>query len=111
MKSGKLKKRITIYQLVEGSPRVDEFGEPNTSWELLATVWAAIEPVSGREFWAQQQVQSEISAKIRIRYRDDVVSGMKVEYAGKKYHIKNVIDAEEAHKELHLMVSEGVVNA
>ncbi len=110
MNAGKLNKQITIFALATGSPSVDEYGAPNNSWETLATVWAAIEPLSGREFWAQQQVQSEISARIRIRYRDDVLPGMKAEYRGKKYHIKNVIDREEEHRELHLMVSEGVVN-
>ena len=110
MNSGKLNKQVAIYQLADESPRVDDLGAPSQSWALLATVWAAIEPISGREFWAQQQVQSEISARIRIRYRADVTAGMKVQYAGKKYHIKNVIDKEEEHRELHLMVSEGVVN-
>jgi len=108
---GRLNKRVKISQLATGSPAVDAYGQPNTSWEEVDTVWAAIEPVSGREFWAQQQVQSEITAKIRIRYRNDVSAGMKAEYGGKTYMIQTVIDPLEAHRELHLMCSEGVINA
>jgi SPP1 family predicted phage head-tail adaptor len=111
MKSGSLNKRIKISQLVTGSPVVDDLGTPNTSWEELDTVWAAVEPISGRDFWAQQQVQSEITVKIRIRYRNDVVVGMKAEYNSKTYMIKNIIDYQESHKELWLMCSEGVINA
>jgi SPP1 family predicted phage head-tail adaptor len=111
MQAGTLNKRIQISHLVTGSPAVDSFGQPNTSWEELDTVWAAIEPLSGREFWAQQQVQSEITAKIRIRYRSDISVGMKAEYSGKTYFIKNIIDHKENHRELWLMCAEGVINA
>ena len=111
MQAGTLNKRVKISQLVTGSPAFDEVGQPNTSWEELATIWAAIEPVSGREFWAQQQIQSEITARIRIRYRNDVTVGMKAECNGKTYMIKYIIDYQESHKELWLMCSEGVINA
>jgi len=112
MRAGDLNKRIKISELVTGgSPVVDECGEPNTSWDELDTVWAAIEPLTGREFFAQQQVQSEITVRIRIRYRDDIVSGMKAEYGDKTYVIQNIIDKEEKHQELQLMCSEGVINA
>ncbi len=109
MQSGKLNKRIKISQLVTGSPARNEFGQPNTTWEEVDTVWGAVEPISGREFWAQQQVQSEITTRIRIRYRNDINSGMKAEYSGKVYIIKNIIDPQESHRELQLMCSEGVI--
>ena len=110
MQAGKLNKKIVIYQLVTGSPAVDEFGQPNTSWEVLDTVWGAVEPLSGRDFWAQQQVQSEITGKIRIRYRNDLKPGMKAVYNSKTYMILTIIDQLEEHKELQLMISEGVIN-
>lgn len=109
MQSGRLNKRIKISQLVTGSPAVDALGTPNTSWEEVDTVWGSIEPITGREFWARQEIQSEITARIRIRYRDDVEPGMKAEYGGKVYTIKNIIDPQEDHQELQLMVSEGVI--
>ncbi len=110
MQSGTLNKRIKISKLVTGSPARDELGTPNTTWEELDTIWAAIEPISGREFWAQQQIQSEITVKIRIRYRNDITVGMIAQYNGKTYSIKYIIDYQESHKELLLMCSEGVIN-
>ena len=106
--AGKLNKRVSIEESVAVSPAVNEFGEPNVVWDELAEVWAAMEPLTGREFWAQQQVQSEITVRIRIRYRDDIVAGMRVVYNQAIYMIKNVIDPLEKHEELHLMCSEGV---
>jgi SPP1 family predicted phage head-tail adaptor len=111
LKAGSINKRVVIERQVTGSPAADEYGAPIYTWETLATVWAAVEPISGREFWAQQQVQSEITARIRIRYRNDVASGMRVVYGSRYYAIKSVIDPQEYHQELQLMCSEGVRDA
>lgn len=110
MRAGDYNKRAKISELVTGSPARDELGTPNTSWEEVTTVWCAIEPLSGRELFAQQQIQSEISVRIRIRYRDGISSGMKAEYNNKVYMIKNIIDIKEKHRELHLMCTEGVID-
>lgn len=47
-------------------------GEIAREWVEVATVRAAIEPLSGREFIAAQATQSQVSARIVIRQRDDV---------------------------------------
>jgi SPP1 family predicted phage head-tail adaptor len=108
LNSGKLNKRVSIERSIPGSPAVNEFGEPVVVWEELAEVWSAVEPMNGREFWAQQQVQSEITVRFRIRYRADVLAGMRVVYNEAIYMIKSVIDPLEKHEELNLMCSEGV---
>jgi SPP1 family predicted phage head-tail adaptor len=108
--AGKFNKRFDIERPVSGSPAVNSLGEPNIIWDRLATVWGAVEPINGREFWAQQQVQSEITVKIKIRYRSDVATGMRIVYRGDIYIIKSVIDPQEYHQELQLMCSEGVRN-
>ena len=107
---GRLNKRIIIQQLVTGSPAVDSLGEPNTSWDDLAEVWAAIEPLQGREFWAQQQIQAEITIRVRIRYLSTVTARMRVLYKSRILDIHSVIDPKEKHEEQQLMCSEGVTN-
>jgi SPP1 family predicted phage head-tail adaptor len=108
LSAGKLNKRVRIDRSVAGSPPVNEFGEPVVSWEEVDTIWSSIEPLSGREFWAQQQVQSEVTTRFRIRYRADILTGMRVVYNTAIYMIKSVIDPLEKHEELQLMCSEGV---
>lgn len=41
-------------------------------WVEVDTVWAAIEPLSAREFIQSQATQSQVTARIVIRQRDDV---------------------------------------
>ena len=57
MRAGMLRHRVTIqrYELV-----VDDYGAPlhRESWKDVATVWASVEAMSGRDFFAARQEQS-----------------------------------------------------
>lgn len=103
MKAGDLRRRVTIQQPVESE---DQFRTPAVSWEPYATVWAAVEPLSGREFIEAQNTKSELSVRIRMRYLAGVTPGMRVLYGARIFDIKVVIDLEERHREMHLMCSE-----
>lgn len=105
MQAGALKERVRIE---ERSTAGDHFGQPIESWLPLATVYASIEPLSGREFFAAQQANAETTSRIRIRYRDDVNVRMRVVHAGRIYNIRAVIDPGFRHDELELMCSEGL---
>lgn len=105
MDAGRLDKRVTIQSMTATRNAI---GEPVEAWADVATVWAAVEPVQGREFWEQQQVQSEVTTRIRIRYRAGVTAAMRVTYGGRFYNIKSVIDPRERHDEMQLMCSSGV---
>ncbi|CAN7677533.1 phage head closure protein [Pseudorhodoferax sp. LjRoot39] len=53
-------------------------GETARDWVEVATVWAAIEPLSAREFIASAKTQAEIVARIVIRYRDGLDASMRL---------------------------------
>jgi SPP1 family predicted phage head-tail adaptor len=109
MQAGKLRHRVTIESLVETQDGTT--GAISRAWSTVATVWAAIEPLSGREFIAAQGAQAEVVARILIRYRDDVVAKMRVVFGSKVYNIRAVLpDKESGTEHLTLMVSEGVNN-
>lgn len=90
MRAGFLRHRVTIqrYELV-----VDEYGAPlrgesrKELWKDVATVWASVEAVSGREFFASQQVQSEVTHKVTIRFRPGVAADMRIVHGGKVFGI------------------------
>lgn len=103
--AGRLHHRVTIQEHVTGQ---DEFGQPIDTWADVATVWAAVEPLRGREYFAAQQVNAEVTARIRTRYRKGVRPSMRVLYDGRLYDILSVIDPEERHQELQLMCREVV---
>jgi SPP1 family predicted phage head-tail adaptor len=58
METGQLRHQVTIQ--AQDSPVVrNAAGEQELTYSDVETVWAAIEPASGREFYAAEQVQAE----------------------------------------------------
>jgi SPP1 family predicted phage head-tail adaptor len=100
---GKLNKRVTLQRLVNTRGTSGELVE---SWQDEATVWAAVEPLSGREYWQAQEMASETSIRVRIRYRAGLVPTMRVVYGARHFEILSIIDLEEGHREMQLMCRE-----
>ena len=104
---GKMRHRITFQRF---SGALDDFGDPlqtdDDSWADVATTWAAIDPISGREFYAAEQSQSEVSHKIRCRYRTGLDTAMRITYGKRRFKIISLIDWEERHESLLLMCKE-----
>lgn len=100
MKAGNLDQRVTLERLVEGE---DKYGDPYSAWTALATVWAAVEPLVGREYMAALQVQASVTTRIRMRYRPSVLPTDRVLHEGRAYSIESVIDVRSARRELQLM--------
>ena len=106
MRTGKLRHRITLQR--PGLSQDPQTGEMVPGWQDVATVWASIEPLSAREFIAAQAGQSEVSARVVIRHRDDVDATMRALYRGKLYNIHGVLaDQKSGLEYLTLPVSEG----
>lgn len=55
-------------------------GQVKHTYEFVANLWASIAAVSGREFFAAQQVQSEVTTKIGIGFRDGIDSTYRIEH-------------------------------
>jgi SPP1 family predicted phage head-tail adaptor len=96
VRAGALRHRVTLQSRVAGSPQQRPSGEPDETWADMATVFAA------------QQVHSEITGRIRIRWRTGVNASLRVTYGGRSYNILAVIDPEERHRELVLLMAEGL---
>ena len=103
MEAGKLDRRITIQQATV--TRGAGGGETRT-WANLATVWANVRPMSGREFTAGQQL-GEVTTTFQIRYRSDVVEKMRVSYDSKTYNIRAVLPSEDRKRFITLACTEG----
>lgn len=111
MRTGRLRHRIIIQQRTETQGTT---GEVTWTWSEFATVWASIEPLAGRQFFAAQQVQTAISTQIRIRHREGITAKMRVLFtpdnsnptAIKYYDIEAVIPIQERDREILLMCTE-----
>lgn len=105
MQAGKLRHRVTIQQKTTTQ---DPEGMTTETWTNVATVWAAVEPLKGREYFQAQAVNAEVTTRVRIRYRAGIIPTMRVLFGARKFDILAVIDQEERHQELQLMCREVV---
>lgn len=90
MRAGNLRHRIQFQELLPGI-------DPDTleplpgAWVDVVALWAAIEPLSGREFIAAKAVQSEVVGRIVIRRRAGIKARMRGVYRGQVYNIHGVL--------------------
>jgi SPP1 family predicted phage head-tail adaptor len=103
--SGILRRLVDIEDLVTAQ---DSSGDITQSWQTFAEkVPAAVEPLSGRELIRAQSMQSEITARITIRFKEGVKATMRVLHRGQIYRIHAVLlDKVSGRAHITLMVSE-----
>ena len=108
MRAGDLRHIITVQYPVETQ---DSVGQPIATWTMLFTTWAAIEPISGREFTMTPQTGTEAQIRIRIRARppgEQRVSGKdRILFGSRIFElVAPPMEIQERHREMHLMCRE-----
>lgn len=103
MDIGKLKHRITFQDL---SNSRNEYGELIEDWLDVKTVWAEIKPVSGKQFFAAKQINSEISHNIYIRYRSDLNSSMRIKFKERIFEILYIMNLNESNTIMQIYCKE-----
>jgi len=109
MKAGDLRHPVEIQHFTAvRDPGSGEFGDP--AWQMFASTWAAVEPLSAKDLIAAQAAQSEATARIVIRYRPDVLSSMRIVHRGQIYSIEGppLEDQKSGQEYLTILVSKGV---
>ena len=91
------------------SPAQDSFGQPLDDWAPVFTARAKIEPLTGRELFAAQQVNAETTTRITIRYRTGVDASMRIQYAGVNYNIQSIIDLDMRRALLIMLCDSGLI--
>lgn len=101
MRAGQLRHQITIQRPVETQ---DAAGGVVTSWVDVASPRAEVVGLAGREYFAAQGVHSEITTKIRIRYRAGLSATMRALHGATVYEIAAPpLDPTGKRDELHLL--------
>lgn len=110
--AGKLRHRIEIqaHEYVSQDP---ETGEETRDWVTVRECWASIAPLSARDLIAAQAAQSKATARITIRYADDIDASMRIrhERRGQKviYEINGILeDPESGIEYMTLLCAKGV---
>ena len=103
MNIGKLRHRITLQKQVN---TVNDYGAAVATWKNVATVWADVRPLSGREYFSTQQVQSEVTTQIWLRHIEGIKPTMKVKFGKREFEILFVLNTQERNVSLQLMCKE-----
>jgi len=101
----RLKHRLTLQQEIR-TP--DDVGGYVRSWKDIADLWAEIMPVMGNERIVGNKIQSEITHKILLRYRDGISSDMRLIFEKRAFNIRSVINVSEDRDVIELLVIEGM---
>jgi SPP1 family predicted phage head-tail adaptor len=107
--AGKLRHRVVIQKPVETQDT--NSGAINTTWQDLATVWAAIEPLSVKELIASQTEDSKLVGRVTIRYRSDIDHSYRIYHDAKGvyYNIEGILaDKESGLEYITIPVSQGL---
>lgn len=110
MQAGRLRHQVVIQSKVAGSPDRTGSGAPDKAWTDLCTLYAAIEPLRGKEFMESQAINSAVAVRIRVRYRSGITAAMRVKHGATIYSIEAVLNPDLRNRELQLMCSQGANN-
>lgn len=89
MNPGALDQRIIIQQETRTA---DTYGGAAIAWTALATVWAEVRPLSGRERADLAAVEAPASYRFTIRRRADLTEAMRLSWNGGIYNIRFIAD-------------------
>lgn len=108
MNIGRLNQRISLFRLVDTE---DEMGQSTQKLGEIADIWADIYPVRGSEFYELKKIQSKVTHKCYIRYREeykDIDSNWYLKAGDKVYDIDSAVDVDFEHKMLEIRCYERV---
>lgn len=105
--AGKFSQRVTLQQ---ASRVKDAAGATSDAWADVATLWARVEPLRGKEYFAGDQMQEAVDYRVTIRHRSGVDRTMRVMWRGNPLDVVSVIDVNASRKTLELMCISGVRN-
>ena len=106
MNPGDLDQRVTLQS--KSVTRAAN-GEEVVTWTDVATVWAQVEPIRGREFFAAAQMADSIDHRVVVRYRAGIAREMRVLWGAVALDIVTVI-ARGRRESVELMCVSGVRN-
>ena len=86
VRAGQLRHRVTIQYYNSGGRDENGFDLPS-GWVLLSKLWAKVTPLSSKDLISAQGEQSEVTARMMVRYNTDIDTGMRVIWKGRTYAV------------------------
>jgi len=103
---GNYRHRITIQEKIRTQ---NKYGEEINNWIDVISTRAGIYPISGKEFYAAEKVNSEVTHKIHMRFIPHVKirSDMRIKFGERYFQLAGPpINFQEKNVELQLLCKE-----
>ena len=104
MKAGKLRHRI---KLQRNKAEQNVIGEPVPLWVDYSETDAEVDPLKGREFFGAQQINTDLTTRVRLRWQPGVKAGDRILFHDRVLLVATPpINIAEKNHELVLMCRE-----
>lgn len=87
---GAMNQRVTIRTFTTATSSAT--GEQTDSWTDVATVSAKVNPLTGRERYQAQAIQSALAYRVTMRYRSGVMPKMRLTWETKTLEIVSAVN-------------------
>ena len=102
-KIGALRHRVTLEAPVDV---FDDLGGFTRDFAPLTQLWARIETQGAEQAFVEQRSEQVRRTVVTIRWRSDLVSGMRFDFRGRKLLIRGVTEADERRRFLSCQCEE-----
>lgn len=100
---GRLNKRIAFFEYSEKSNELEQ-----AVYELkkVRTMWASVEPVSGKEYYNANKTENQVAYIVYTRYVKGITPNMIIKFGTRKFYISAVMNIMERNEMLKIMCFE-----
>ena len=95
-----------IQRPLEGEPNA--YQEAPQQWETIATRWARVEPLAGRELVNAQQLLLAVSHRLNFRWVDGMTSRCRVVVGDREFNLGSVVDLNDLREEAECLGQEKI---
>lgn len=100
---GKMRERVEIYSQTQA---VSAAGEITTTWTLVATIWARMEPLSGSALTLANRDDAQRFYNMTIRFRTDITTSSRMIWRTRKFDVASILDPTEQRQFLSVRLQE-----
>lgn len=106
MVPGRMRWRVQIQRFTES---IDAYRQRQKTWSTVATRWAEIVTLSGRELTSAQQRQAQTTHRVTLRHlgaEGSITPKDKVVFRGREFHVLWIDNVDERNRQLDVYCEE-----
>jgi SPP1 family predicted phage head-tail adaptor len=103
MRIGEYRHRVTVQEV---SVTRHASGAEIETWTTLCQPYMSFKPLTGKEYWAAQAENADVTHEGRMHYRSGISPKNQIVWGSRTFGIRAVMNVEERNMELLLLCEE-----